>query len=311
MTRRALLAAVGLMLLTGCATGPAPEEAGLDTTAYGLTSQVELTDVPFHPQDAYQCGPAALATMMNVAGVDTDADALKPEVYLPARQGSLQPELRSASRRQGLVPYPLEPDFGDLLQELAAGNPVLVLQNLALEAYPVWHYAVTVGYDLEAQEMILRSGTTRRETVSFRRFLRTWRGGDHWAMTLHPPGEFPATVDADTYLRAVAPLENVAPDAAQTSYEQAARRWPAHAIPHLGLGNLAYARTAYTDAESHYRQGLERDPEVTALHHNLAWSLLQQGKDEAGLKHARQAAALAGTGDSHYYTALEAALGHR
>lgn len=311
MTGRSLLAALGLAVLAGCATGPAPEKAGLDDAAAGLPPQVELTDVPFHPQDAYQCGPAALATMMNVAGVDIDADTLKPEVYLPARQGSLQPELRAASRRQGLVPYPLEPDFGDVLRELAAGNPVLVLQNLALEAYPVWHYAVAVGYDLEAQEIILRSGTTRRETLSFRRFLQTWRGGDHWAMTLHPPGELPATVDGDVYLRAVAPLENVAPDAAQASYEHAAQSWPEHAMPHLGLGNLAYARAAYADAETHYRQGLQRDPDATALHHNLAWALLQQDDDEAGLKHARRAAALAGTGESHYYTALEAALGRR
>ncbi|EPU4601474.1 PA2778 family cysteine peptidase, partial [Pseudomonas aeruginosa] len=45
-------------LLGGCAQPPRlpPESAA-------LPARVELRDVPFFPQEAYQCGPAALATM--------------------------------------------------------------------------------------------------------------------------------------------------------------------------------------------------------------------------------------------------------
>ncbi|HHK0959736.1 TPA: hypothetical protein ACQQQD_006485, partial [Pseudomonas aeruginosa] len=42
-------------LLGGCAQPP--ESAA-------LPARVELRDVPFFPQEAYQCGPAALATML-------------------------------------------------------------------------------------------------------------------------------------------------------------------------------------------------------------------------------------------------------
>jgi hypothetical protein len=38
------------------------------------------------------------------------------------------------------------------LREVAAGNPVLVLQNLSFAWAPVWHYAVVMGYDADAAQ---------------------------------------------------------------------------------------------------------------------------------------------------------------
>jgi hypothetical protein len=37
------------------------------------------------------------------------------------------------------------------VDQLEAGRPVLVLQNLALKLWPQWHYAVVVGYLPEHQ----------------------------------------------------------------------------------------------------------------------------------------------------------------
>lgn len=33
----------------------------------GLPGQVEISSIPFHPQEAYQCGPAALAMVLQWA----------------------------------------------------------------------------------------------------------------------------------------------------------------------------------------------------------------------------------------------------
>ncbi|WVM93376.1 hypothetical protein ULG90_05290 [Halopseudomonas pachastrellae] len=44
-----------------------------------------------------------------------------------------------------------------ILRELDDGNAVLVMQNLAFDWYPQWHYAA-VGYDLNTRELILHSG---------------------------------------------------------------------------------------------------------------------------------------------------------
>ena len=51
------------------------------------------------------------------------------QLYIPARKGSVQIEMLAAPRRYGMVSYALEPQLDDVLREVAAGNPVVVLQN--------------------------------------------------------------------------------------------------------------------------------------------------------------------------------------
>ena len=122
-----------LVTLAGCAT---PQTERLLETAPAFPRPVELTAVPFFPQEAYQCGPAALATVLNSSGLNVTPEALAPQVYLPERQGSLQFELLAAARRHGRVPYVLRPQLETLVTEVASGHPVLVLQNLGVAALP-------------------------------------------------------------------------------------------------------------------------------------------------------------------------------
>ena len=61
-----------------------------------------------------------------------------------------------------MLAYPLRDSLADLLREVAHGNPVIVFQNLGTRWLPRWHFAVVVGYDLQASKVILRSGTTER-----------------------------------------------------------------------------------------------------------------------------------------------------
>src|SRR5690606_4837809 len=72
---RALAAPIALaaLALAGCAAGPELKPA-LDT--------VELTAVPFFPQTEYQCGPAALATVLAHEGLAVTAEQLAPAVYV-------------------------------------------------------------------------------------------------------------------------------------------------------------------------------------------------------------------------------------
>ena len=139
-------------LLTACAT-PQVTQLRAAAAGSGLVQQAALPDVPFFAQKEYECGTAALAMVMAAAGVDVTPQALVEQVYLPARKGSLQVEMLAATRRRGLLAYSLQPALKDLLQEVAAGHPVLVFQNVSLPIYPVWHYAVVIGYDLQANRI--------------------------------------------------------------------------------------------------------------------------------------------------------------
>jgi hypothetical protein len=239
---------------------------------------VELVASPFFPQDKYQCGPAALATVLNHAGIPVTPDELVPRVYLPERRGSLQPELVATARHYDRLPYVIDPSVSAIIEELNAGHPVLVLQNLGWEHYPVWHYAVVIGYDPKSGDFILRSGKTKRLTLDADRFAATWSASNNWGVVILQPGRLPANPDADRYLASVAALEEVGRfKSAGQAYAVAVDRWPDNAIAWLGLGNSRYHTGAFVEAESAYRRALALDESNPFAQNNLALALAQRG----------------------------------
>jgi tetratricopeptide (TPR) repeat protein len=271
----------------------------------GRRAPAEITSVPFHPQADYQCGPAALAAVLQHAGREATPEALVAQVYVPARKGSLQAEMLAATRRHGLVAYELAPRLEALLAEIAAGTPVLVLQNLALDWVPQWHYAVAIGYDLKARRLVLRSGVTRRLEMSLSTFERTWARSGHWAMLSLPPARPPHTATEQTYLAALAALERVAPAAARQGYAAALERWPDSINAEIGLGNASYTLRDLEAAAAAYQRVTRRDPGAADAWNNLAQALSELGRHEDALFAARRAVALGGPRQPLYRETLE------
>ena len=281
-----------LVMLAGCAT---PQTDRLLESATAFPRPVELTAVPFFPQEAYQCGPAALATVLNGSGLNVTPEELTPQVYLPERQGSLQFELLAAARRHGRVPYVLRPQLEALTTEIASGHPVLVLQNLSLAISPQWHYAVIVGFDLARAEVVLRSGREHRHVTSLRTFEHTWRRGDYWAVVVLPPGELPQTAEELPYLQSVLALEKLKrwQDTA-TAYGNALTRWPKSLGAHMGLGNSRYALGDLRAAEAAFRAATRAHPDAAVAFNNLAQALADQKRWREAEQMARKAVDIGG-----------------
>ena len=278
MIRCHWLLAAAALLLAACGRTP------ILPPTVGGAGHLELTAVPFFPQSDYQCGPAALATVFNHAGAAVSPEQLVGAVYLPGRKGSLQVELVAATRRQGLVPYPIVGDLAGLTGALRGGHPVLVLQNLGTEHWPVWHFAVVIGYDAGRDHLILRSGTKRREMTGARAFLRSWAAGGNWGLLVLPPGELPAAADAERYLRAVTDMEGVAPPPALVAaFAAAVERWPDNVWARVGLGNARYAVGDRAGAETAFAELLDRHPELAIARNNLAQLLGERGCRTAAL----------------------------
>ena len=280
-----LLAALGLAaLLSACAGTPtAPTQAELPDD---LSKRHLLADVPFYAQDEYQCGPAALAMMLNQRDIKATPEALKERVYIPARQGSLQVEMVAAARDQGLLVYPLEPELQAILREVDAGNPVLVMQNLAFNWYPQWHYAVVIGYDLVAQQLILHSGLQEQQHEPFTLFLHTWQRADNWARVMLPPDQLPATAKPLPYLRAANDLEQTGKlEPAKQAYQTALIRWPEEPAARLGLGNVAWQQGDKSIAIAHFSELTRQFPSLDA-----GWSNLITGLNEMGCTQAAEVA---------------------
>jgi tetratricopeptide (TPR) repeat protein len=288
------LVGVFLLCLGACATPP-QTRLMLASPPASLPRHAELAEVPYFAQDAYQCGPASLAMTLSAAGIAVTPEILKPELYLPDLHGSLQVEMLAASRRHGAVAYQLAPELNDVLREVSAGTPVVVLQNLAFAWYPVWHYAVVVGYDLDNAEIILRSGPEKRQVLPMRTFEYTWARSGYWAMVALPPGKIPETAEENSFIAAASALEKIGdPERVQQTYLAALERWPGNLSAQIGIGNTAYKLHDLVRAESAFRQAAQDHPDSVAALNNLAQTLADQARYQEALEAARQADSLGG-----------------
>jgi len=287
----ALLLFLGGTLLSGCA---ALQRTTLPDLPPNVPRSYELAGVPFYPQEAYQCGPAALATALSWVGPPKTPAELQDQVYTPARKGSLQISMVTAVRRHAKIAYEIN-GADSLFAEIAAGHPLIVLQNLGLSWLPVWHYAVVIGYDVPRQEVILRSGTTRRKVMSYLLFERTWARSNHWGLMVLAPDQIPASAQENKYLAAVLGLEkaNQYP-AAATGYRTALARWPNSLNARMGLGNSCYKLGDLKGAESAFREATQLHPQSAPAFNNLAYVLFEQGRLAEALIEAQTAVDLGG-----------------
>ncbi|XXJ18051.1 PA2778 family cysteine peptidase [Desulfovibrio caledoniensis] len=256
----------------------------------------ELTrvpDVPFYPQEEYQCGPAALAMAMTWSGLRAAPEDLTAEVYTPASKGSIQPDMITAARRHGRMAYVIH--GGDRLSaEIGAGNPVIVLQNLALSWYPVWHYAVVTGLDNATGEVLLNSGAIRSKRTPWRVFENTW-GPDFWGLLVLPPSRLPATAREKEWLDGAVGLERAKQwEAAEQAYATATARWPGSHDAWIGLGNVRYTLGNAPGAATAFRKATEAKPDSGIAFNNLAFVLDELGRRDEALGAARKAVSLGG-----------------
>jgi hypothetical protein len=302
---------VGLVLfsalaifLSGCGILP----SGRLPRVPGTPDKAMVAGVPFFAQEELQCGPAALAMVLNWSGIDVQPSALAAEVYSPGLKGSLQSALIGAARRHGRVAYPLTGSEA-LLAEISAGHPVIVLVNLSFFWYPKWHYGVVLGYDKERGEVILHSGHNANARLPFRAFMNTWQRSEYWGLLVLPPGRLPDTAEEAPWLAAVAGLERTGQwQEAATGYAAALQRWPKSFTAWMGLGNSRYSLHDLSGAAEAFRRAALLEPENGIPHNNLAQVLAEQGKRQEALAAAQRAVELGGPLRDNFRQTLEEIL---
>jgi ABC-type bacteriocin/lantibiotic exporter with double-glycine peptidase domain len=172
------------LLGSGCAT--VTLDAVRDHVAAGQGHLIAA--VPFIAQEAYQCGPAALAMVLQYWGAPADAEEIGRALYLPSARGVLNLELEFQARRRGFRTQAFQGTLDRAKAELRQGRPLIVFQDLGRGSVSVPHFAVLLGYDDRAEVVVLHSGTTAYRVVSYAEFLRTWEARRGWALLITPPG---------------------------------------------------------------------------------------------------------------------------
>lgn len=209
-SRQLLLACALAASLAGCASQPSSR---LD----GLPQRVELGAVPFYRGVAHQSAPMALAAILSQQGVRITPGLLEGALQLPQGVDRLQGSMQTAARQYGMLVYPLDASLPALLAQVAAGNPVLLRYQEGSAFWSEPRYGVLIGYDRYKSRVLLRAGNNRRLLMGFDDFAEAWQKEGSWAVLVQPPGQLPAQVDRQRWLKAANEL-------AQAGQEQAARQ---------------------------------------------------------------------------------------
>lgn len=281
---------VGVLVAAMLGCGSFPEEV----RSFDAGTGIELSSTPFFPQEQFQCGPAALATVLVASGVAVDEDALAKQVYIPAQQGSIRSEMIAAVRRNERLPYEISRSLGAVMAELRAGRPVLILQNLGISWYPRWHYAVVIGYDSDTDDWLLRSGTDRVRRTPTRVLLHTWRRSNYWGIVTLRPDELPIEADPLRVARVITALEETGhSETALTAWRTLTAAYPDRATLLFGLANAELSDGNTHEAVRVLGLVIDLDPGLIAARNNLAMAQLILGQKALALATIREAIATA------------------
>ena len=306
MHLRYLRASVTLLLLgvvSACSIPLELEKLRKDTELKNIS--VAIDNVPFYPQQDYQCGPAALAMVLNWSGIEVSADRLVPLVFVPDRKGSFQAELIAASRTFGRIPYVIDPSLEALLIELESGFPILVLQNLGLDWMPQWHYAIVTALDTGNETVRLHSGLNRDYKMSLETFLRTWSRARKWAILVLPPDRIASTAVAEKYISSVMDFARVnKPEHTHIALNNSVSRWPENITVRMALANFLFEQNDFSEAKIQFEQAIQIDDQYAPAHNNLANLLLRLKDYDVALQHAEKAVTLGGKFQATYTQTL-------
>jgi len=264
-----------LCTLVACAGTPLNLK---DLRLTNIARSSDIPRIPFYPQIEDQCGPSSLATMLGFQGVTISPEALRGKLYIPGKEGTVTTEIIARARRFGLLVYPLETELINILLEVNAGNPVLVMQNLGFNWLPAWHFSVVFGYDLARRKISLRSGEVYKQELDFSLFQKTWARADSWAIVIVPPEKLPRTATETGLIKAASQLEQVGEvSSALQAYRAMLAKWPDNAHANFGAGNAAFATGQPDEASAYFTDYLTLNPHSSKGWNNLAYSLAEKG----------------------------------
>jgi hypothetical protein len=211
-------------------------------------------------------------------------EELDGRTLIPAKGGTLQIELVSAARANGLIVYPLEPTFEALFSELGEHHPVIVLVNRSFSWHPLWHYAPVTGFDGEKRTVLTHFSDQENEAISIGTFAALWKRSNNWGVVLLPPGELPSSVSSKTFLRSVYEFEKTGKvKEAIVAYKSAFVRWPEDPDILFALANAYYNSSNLSEAEENYRKLLAIKPSYYLAVNNLAVLLCHTGRSSEAL----------------------------
>lgn len=275
---------------------------------------VDIHGVPFYSQQEFYCGPTTLAEIFEFNGVKKSPQSIAPQLFIPKRKGSLQLEMVAAIRQEEFLAYSNRGSLVKLLQLINQNIPVIVLQNLGLSWYPLWHYSVVKGYDLQSQEFILHSADIKNRRVAMKVFERTWQRAKFWFVVALTPSQNISNLDSFTYISAAQDLISIGKGTAAIPFlQKAIKAWPENWLSYFLLANYYFEQSiksgkAFNQAIYWFEQGFSVGKSEKNYLNNYAYALFKNGNIEQAKIMIKLALTLAPTDDNLLATEQEILL---
>jgi ABC-type bacteriocin/lantibiotic exporter with double-glycine peptidase domain len=130
--------------------------------------------VPFYAQQGrYDCGPAALASLLAQRNAGVSLEQIREATYTPALQGSLLPDLENYARRLGYGTSSGRGDLALLRGTINAGAPLLIPLEMGRWGLTRPHYVVVFGY--VGSDFVVHAGKQGRMTIAAAELDRRWQ----------------------------------------------------------------------------------------------------------------------------------------
>ncbi len=161
-------------------------------TTHPLPQDAHVIDVPFFRQDAYQCGPSALAAVVNYWYMKTQSnkylshEEIIKEIYSPTARGTLTIDLELYAGRIGFSVQQYSGAIDDLKAAIDRDMPPIILVDYGISFYQVNHFMVVTGYTEKG--IILNTGRERNKIISNEELFRIWEKAGFWTLVIKPSG---------------------------------------------------------------------------------------------------------------------------
>ncbi len=170
-----------ILALSGCgATSFDAIRPGLDARGHYIEG------VPFVKQTEYDCGPAALASVLSFRGKAVDLERITASVYLPQLRGTLPMDLERYAKDEGFKTSSSAGTAAALKTAIGSNIPVICLLDLGFGFYRQPHFVTVIGFDDGNGLFIMHDGGTPNKTIAYEDFEKKWARAGTWMIVITP-----------------------------------------------------------------------------------------------------------------------------